>query len=234
MVWINNFSVLSPTVFEVFSVCLGLTLHLTWMMEDWGGCWASVRQTFPTDLCCVVCVSVFVVCNSTMHHSCRHLSFMPEGSVWGFVRVCSTLFLHTCGPNRSSGWRRLWSWQPDAGGPGDPTCPPSVTDTSSDYDVCPQTAEGRESGRARLQRIASRLQDEDGGAAGPPARSSSELLLPPGMTFHGSADLDPVCCMFPGRSKDHNLNVSCLFFSTLWNPPAALPSDAPKQRMTGI
>lgn len=40
-------------------------------------------------------VSLFVVYNSTIHHSCHHLSFMPEGTVSGsFVSACICLFTH--------------------------------------------------------------------------------------------------------------------------------------------
>ena len=174
-------------------------------------------------VCVWVCVSerMFVVCNSTIHHSCRHLSFMPEGSVLR-PPAPARMFVHTCSqsPGRS---HRPGSPAPESPDRTPLRWPPLIC---RDWHLLwlrllsPVSTNGSETPTALqpLQRIARRLQREDGGRASPSAPRPRPRLCP---DLRPPTSEDATSVRVAHRSPTLIFNLS-FFFSPL---PVLMPQS---------
>lgn len=172
-------------------------------------------------------VSVFVVCNSTMHHSCHHLSFMPEGSMSGpsvSAHIC--LFTQVEGSHIHGGTGfGLDSWLEE-----NPTRPqlkclplnllwlaPLLILTSPARDCWLHKVQVRLPESAAANRLEAAGRGSRWGRMAAPSsplpppfsRATFQPLTPESLTSLGS-----VCCIFSGRSKQQDFNNSS--FYSLW------------------
>lgn len=165
----------------------------------------------------LLCVPVFVVCNSTMHHSSASSFFHARGEFERSACSCSYLFVHTCGRNAGPALKQL-----DRG-----RSPEGLSSTCSHFNlrwVTPLLIMTSPALRAllaqgpgfswlkRQQRIASRLQAW-GWRRGRTTAPSAPLppLFPPSTlwptTLKGPTSLISVCCIFSGGSERCNFNI---------------------------